>query len=153
MTQHALVIDNQIQSIGRLPNSARRLDDGAWVVGLADATQALREATGWLEVVDTARPDDTDTATHDYSVELVAGVPTVTWTERDKTPDELAAEDQSETDALIRQQVKDHLSDLRTITGSSGSLTNAQLSNAVRVLARGQIRLIRLAVGLLDGTD
>lgn len=54
---------------------------------------------------------------------------------------------------LIRSQVEAHMTDLALITGSSGTLTGAQLSNAVRVLARGQRRLIRLAVGLLDGTD
>ena len=53
----------------------------------------------------------------------------------------------------IREQVASHLTDLRAITGSSGTLTAAQLSNAVRVLARGQIRLIRMALDLYDGTD
>lgn len=53
----------------------------------------------------------------------------------------------------IRTQVANHLADLRTITGSSGSLTNAQLSNAARVLARGQVRLIRLALDLYDDVD
>lgn len=55
--------------------------------------------------------------------------------------------------ATIRAQVEAHMTDLAAITGSSGTLTGAQLSNAVRVLARGQRRLIRLAVGLLDGTE
>lgn len=73
--------------------------------------------------------------------DLRAAVEAHVWVDRDGNRD------------AIRGQVTDHLADLRTITGSSGSLTNAQLSNAVRVLARGQIRLIRLAVDLLDGTD
>ena len=45
--------------------------------------ETLRQATGWHEITNTARPDDTDTTTHDRTIELVAGVPTVVWTERD----------------------------------------------------------------------
>lgn len=60
---------------------------------------------------------------------------------------------QQANEAATRAQVKAHLSDLATISGSSGTLTGAQLSNAVRVLARGQRRLIRLALDMHDGTD
>ena len=52
----------------------------------------------------------------------------------------------------ISEAARDHITDLRAIASSSGTLTNAQLSNAMRVLARGQIRLIRLTVGMFDGT-
>lgn len=86
---YALVIDDTIQKVGALPKSARRLDNQAWVMGLPDADTATQQATGWFEVVDTTRPDDTATTTHDRSIELVGGVPTVVWTERDKTEDEL----------------------------------------------------------------
>lgn len=150
---YALVINNQIEAVGGLPNSARRLDTNEWVMGLATAPAELREATGWLEVVDTARPADTATTTHDRSVELVDGVPAVTWTERAKTADEQQADSRQANDATIRSRVEAHMADLAAITGSSGTLTGAQLSNAVRVLARGQRRLIRLTLGLLDGTD
>ena len=60
--------------------------------------------------------------------------------------------EQVNRDAL-HDAVKAHLVNLRSIRDSTGTLTGAQLSNAVRVLALGQIRLMRLAVGLLDGTD
>jgi hypothetical protein len=86
---YAQIIDNAIGQTGGLPDSARRVDSGAWVLGLADADQATREACGWFEVDDTARPDDTATTTHDQLIELVAGVPTVVWTERAKTAEEL----------------------------------------------------------------
>lgn len=88
---YAQVTDNTITTIqGRLPKAARRLDDGNWVLGLADATPDLVEACGWHEVVDTVRPDDTDTTAHDRSIELVDGTPTVVWAERVKTADEVA---------------------------------------------------------------
>lgn len=60
--------------------------------------------------------------------------------------------DRAANRAAIEKAVRDHLTALRTITGSSGTLTASQLSDAVRALARGQIHLIRLAVELLDGT-
>lgn len=43
-----------------------------------------------------------------------------------------------------------HLDDLNTIIGTSGALTLAQLSNAVRVLARGQKGLIKRVVPLMS---
>lgn len=54
---------------------------------------------------------------------------------------------------IVRQALRDHMADLRTIIDSSGTLSNLQLSNAVRALARGQRRLIRYVLGDLDGTD
>ena len=86
---YALVTDDTIQQIGGLPKSARRLDNDAWVMGLANASTEAQQACGWYAVTDTARPGDTDTTTFDRSIELVAGVPTVVWTERDKTEAEL----------------------------------------------------------------
>lgn len=53
----------------------------------------------------------------------------------------------------MRAAVRSHLQDLRTIRDSSGTLTGAQLSNAVRALAKGQVHVIRLVVGALDATD
>lgn len=88
----ALVIDNTVQSVGRPPRSARRLDTGQWVMGLADAPQELQRACGWYEVVGTPRPADTATTTHDRSYEWDGVTVTVTWTERPKTQDELNAE-------------------------------------------------------------
>ena len=44
-----------------------------------------KQSCGWFPVTDTARAD-TDTTTHDRSVELAADVPTVVWTERPVDP-------------------------------------------------------------------
>lgn len=87
---YALVIDGTIEAVGGLPRSARRLDNDAWVMGLASAPVAEREACGWFAITSTDRPAGTDTTTHDRSVELVDGTPTVVWTERDLTADELS---------------------------------------------------------------
>lgn len=80
---YAQIVDNIILQTGGLPDSARRLDTGQWILNLADADEPTREACGWYEVVDTLRPDDTPTATFDHSIELVDGTPTVVWTGRD----------------------------------------------------------------------
>jgi hypothetical protein len=56
-----------------------------WVLGLPSADAETQEATGWFLVTDTTRPDDTETHTHDRSVELVNGTPTVVWTQREKS--------------------------------------------------------------------
>ena len=54
---------------------------------------------------------DTDTTTHDESVELINGVPTVTWTARDLNEDELAlklaTEAPSVTDVLTAKLVEE----------------------------------------------
>lgn len=92
---YAKIIDNTITDLGRLPRSARRLDTAQWVMGLADAPVELQRATGWVEVADTPRPDDTDTHTHDRSVELVKGVPTVVWVERAWTETEVEARERA----------------------------------------------------------
>jgi len=89
----AQIVDGVIQSVGGLPRSARRQDTGQWVMGLRTASTVLREACGYYEVADTQRPEDTATTTHVRSVELVDGTPTVVWTERDLTAQELAARD------------------------------------------------------------
>lgn len=53
----------------------------------------------------------------------------------------------------IRARADQALEGLRTIAGSSGTLTGAQLSNAVRLLARACIALVRLSLSRLDNVD
>lgn len=62
--------------------------------------------------------------------------------------------EQAEANALVvSDQLRSHIANLNSIIGSSGTLTTAQLSNAVRVLAQGQKRLIKLAVEDLGSVD
>jgi hypothetical protein len=88
MTDYALVTSDQIIRFG-VPPSARRLDNRAWVLGLPDASDALKAACGYLAVVTTPRPADTATETSDRSVQVINGVPTEVWTVRAKAADEL----------------------------------------------------------------
>ena len=106
-----------------------------------------------MPIVTVDRPADTAEATYDRSVALVDGTPTEVWTVRPKTVDELAAQTAEANRATIEAAVTAHLSDLAAIANSSGTLTGAQLSNAVRVLARGQRRILRVLHNRLDAAD
>lgn len=55
--------------------------------------------------------------------------------------------------ATIEAAAAAALDGLRQIAGTTGTLTGAQLSNAVRLLARVAIRLIRLQLRKLDAAD
>jgi hypothetical protein len=90
---YALVTNGTVTDTrGNLPDSARNLETGDMVVGLrAYATVAEQQACGWFEVVDAVRPADTDTHTHDRTVVLVNGTPTVQWVQREWTADEQTA--------------------------------------------------------------
>lgn len=97
---YAYVTDSIVHAVGRLPQAARRADTGQWVLGLPDATVELQQACGWYAVADATRPTDNDTTTHDRTVELVDGIPTVVWTQRAKTADETFAEEQAQAPDL-----------------------------------------------------
>jgi hypothetical protein len=130
---YALVDNGQIESVGPLPVAARRQDTSEWVMGLRDAPVDLQQATGWYEVVDTARPADTPTTTHDRTVELAAGTPTVVWTERNKTQTEL--DDQAAAaDRLVKQtNYKGAVATLRQWSDDAEA-TAVTSGNAVAVL-------------------
>ena len=86
MSQYALVINGTIEAVGRLPRGADA--DGQWIEPLTVDNAHLAH---WFPVVEVARPVSTDT---DWTrtVELVFGDPTVVWTARPWTAEELAAQ-------------------------------------------------------------
>lgn len=150
MAEYALVQSGAIVRFG-LPPSARRLDDGKWVLGLADAPEALKAACGYLPVVDVARPADTATHTFDRSVVLSAGVPTVVWTQRPLSVPELSERAAATNSVTIRDQARLALEANATYLAVA-SPTNAQVVAQVRSLTRQINGLIRLEVNALDAT-
>src|SRR5690606_20012970 len=87
---HALIQSGTIvQILGRLPDVWH---DGTRWWNIAGG--AIDPADiGWLPVTLEPRPDDTETTTWDRAEPaLIDGVPVIGWTERDKTPEELAAD-------------------------------------------------------------
>jgi hypothetical protein len=147
MTTYAIVEDGAIVRTGSLPKAWRNH------TGLQYATDEQLAAIGILPVVEVAQPADTATHTFERSIELVAGVPTVVWTARAWTAEELAARTAATNDTAMRAEVDQALDGLRAIINSSGTLTAAQLSNAVRLLARVLLRLCRFQLGKLDAVD
>jgi len=134
---YALVENGTIGSVGGLPTAARRQDTGEWVVGLRQASPDLQRATGWYAIQDTAQPADTPTTTHDRSVELVdhgeGPIPTVVWTERDKTAAELQAEIDDADRETKRSNYKGAVATLRQWSDDAEG-TTVTSGNAVAVL-------------------
>ena len=88
----ALVVKNAIvEVVQHLPTAATSLATGAWVVpenGVWTASK-LKEV-GYVSVVESERPADTETQTTDNVIRLTNGVPSMSWIVRDKTSEELA---------------------------------------------------------------
>lgn len=142
---HALVIDGLIRDVfARLPASARTLASGETITPVGAWTQEQAEACGFLAVVETPRPDDTDTDTHDWWVRLVEGIPTTVWDRRAKTPDEIVATNRSEIEASVEGM----LTDLDALIAA-----DAVPETAVSDLARNQRRIIRYLFGRLETAD
>lgn len=165
---YAHVINDTIDTVGRLPKGADA--DGQWLT----LTEGNAHLAGWFPVVDTARPSDTADTTHDRAVELVNGTPTVVWTARPWTPDELAARQQSANATAIDAAISAALAELQQLVDApavpdvpAGTLTNAQLSNTMRAMrdvvqqnragiqrVAGTLKqTIRLVRGDFEGTD
>ena len=94
---YALAQGATISQVGALPKLW--WDGTRWHDWRGDTPATDPALSGWLPVTDAARPADTDTTTHDYSVELIAGQPVVTWTPRPWTAAELAS--RAEQDARL----------------------------------------------------
>jgi hypothetical protein len=74
------LIDGQIVKIASVkPESDRRLDTGEWVLGY------VGPECGWYYADTQPRPVETTTLTYDRSLQLIDGVPTIVWIEREKT--------------------------------------------------------------------
>jgi hypothetical protein len=156
---YAYVVAGVIQSEGGLPQSARRIDTSQWVMGLREyATVALQQACGWFAVVDVARPADTPTTTTDRSVALVAGVPTVVWTQRPWTPDELAARTQganrttlSDEATLVAKlgEIKSFLVDVDIEASANRANTVAPTTQELNRTLKALIRQERRAANML----
>ena len=145
MTTFVNVVNAQIVQVGGMPRSGRRLDNGAWVLGLRDADEATRQACGWFELVETPRPTPEEGNTVDKTIELVDGIPTVTWTERAKTDAELDADAQ---DTKEQQQLDRLQTNFQELRQTPPALDNAQLRDEVRLLRSMVLDLTRIVRGM-----
>ncbi len=99
-----------------------------------------------ITTVAVVRVEDTGTGT--LTVEFAS----------DLTPEQVTAVQRrlrtsNANEETMWQRADAALADLRLIRDSTGTLTGAQLSSAVRVLARVCIGLVRLRLRQLEGTD
>lgn len=88
------------------PPTEGQLPDGRTVSGITPTNITMLAACGWHPVIDTPRPDDTDTTTHDRSVAEIDGTWIVVWTKRDLTADEMAPPPPDPLDTLIDDMAK-----------------------------------------------
>jgi hypothetical protein len=150
---YALVDDGTIEAEGALPQSARRLDTGQWVMGLRTAPVELREATGWFEVVDVARPADTETDTYDRTLELVGGVPTVVWVQRPKTQAEIDAATAATNQASIVTNLNQDMVAVQAILDTANATINANPAAHIKTMGRMLRRLGRTALNDFSDDD
>lgn len=107
---YAHVTDGLVDQVGGLPRLV--FEGGRWW-DLRPKDPALLAQHGWYEVVETERPADTATTTADLTYTYADGAVTQTWTVRDKTPEELAADAEqaeqvklaADTEAVVRAMV------------------------------------------------
>jgi hypothetical protein len=161
---YALVEGDTIAETGPLPDV---WNDGERDWDLRPMSDAELAELGWYPVTSTPRPPDTADTTHDYSVELVAGVPTEVWTERAMTPDEIAgAEAATNTSQMVDEQAEsvDKLvlvvDNLNAITDMTNAEINANpaailkdVAREVKTVARVANREARMTSGRLESTD
>lgn len=136
---YALVTDGTIHHPYRVPNILRAPDRD---YDLRSMDPVLLAVHGIYEVVQTPRPDDTATTTHDRDIELVDGVPTVVWTERAKTQAELDAEAEAAAQAERKAILEGAIPSLR-LWADDAAATDVTSTNAVNVL---QVVVDRLGV-------
>ena len=156
MTLYAHTTDGTIDQIGALP--ALWLGPTRWHDWRGDPeTWSTQPADwGWLPVVETPRPADTETTTSDPApVAHVAGVPTRQWTVRPWTEAELAANAEQAAYAAQRATVKAIINDLRaekaraqTVIDTPNATINTSPAPHIKDVARAAKRIADAAIDL-----
>lgn len=122
---------------------------------------------GWQPIVTTPRPPDTATTTHDYSVQLVDGLPTEVWTERSWTQAELDGQEAMANTTQMRTESNEAVDKLVLVVEALNALTD--LTNATinanpaavikdfarecKTIARQANREARMTSGRTESTD
>lgn len=141
---YAHVANGTVDAIGQPPQIV--YDAGRWW-DLRGATLADLATRGWLPVATTSRPPDTQTTTYDYSVTLVAGVATETWTARPKTQAEIDAATEAATTAAILQQLADGVATIQTVRAAANSdIATADSGQTQALAVKGQATTKRTQV-------
>lgn len=128
---YAHVTVDAIDQIGQPP---QLIFDGTRWWDMRGATDAALATVGWYPVTATPRPPDTQTTTtFDYSVTLVAGVPTETWTARPKTQAEIDAATAAANAAALTTDTTADLTNVRAaIDALAVLLGDATVAGSIR---------------------
>jgi hypothetical protein len=176
MSHYARVLDEAIASTEPPPDLLDPEDvtaEGRWWdlrrhdIGVATWETDIIAPHGWLPIVRTERPPDTDTTTHAYSLELVDGVPTEVWTPRPWTPEELGSQEAAvNTQTMVAEsdEAVDKLVLVVEALNAITDLTNAEinanpaaiikdLARECKTIARQANREARLTSGRTESTD
>ena len=129
---HALIENNAITALRDAP-AGGAWEDGAWLDFTDPTVLSEWEARhGWVPVIETPQPKDTETVKHDEKVELVDGVPVQQWKSRPWNAAEVAAraaeaaakakaaEDRAILDAIAHTSASAH-ADGETWTAPTGA--------------------------------
>lgn len=150
---YARIVDDELIHPFRVPNVLDRIHD------LRDADAGRLAEFGIYEVVEVPRPADTDTTTHDLTVEVVDGVPSQVWTERLWTQDELAAiaarEARDARDTFLRNAIGtletwSRQADNHTVTQLNAVATVQTIVDNLAVFYDGFAKLLRNQYGIDD---
>ena len=151
---YALVLNDSIQSVGRLPRAARRIDTGQWVMPPDGEWTDVQAATcGYLPVQRTPRPDDTDTTTYEQGVQLVDGQPVEVWTSRQWTEQELEDAGKRANDVTISSKLVSDLEAMQAVLDRANAELRDDPSREIKDTAKAVRRLIRKVEHILDGTE
>jgi hypothetical protein len=152
--QYALVINDVIESVGGLPSAARRLDTQEWL-SPSNGQWTNEEAAlcGYLPVTTTPRPPDTATDTHDYSVTLVSGVPTETWTARPKTQAEIDTATAVANEATLSDDLDDALISIQVIIDDTNANINTNPAQRIKDIAKALKKTIRKVNKRFEDTE
>ena len=132
----------------------RKLSDGA-MLGPPETgwSPELAQLCGFVPVTPATRPADTATHTSTRSVTRTGDTVAEVWTVVAKSAETLAAEQLQANRATIEARTATLIAQMNAITATTGTLTGAQLSGAVRQIAAGLRGIVRLTQNMLDATD
>ncbi len=121
---HAL-IENNVITATRVAPAGGAWEDDQWL-DFADPTilSEWEKRHGWVPVVETPRPADTDTTKHDEKVVLVDGVPVQQWKSRPWNAAEIAERDDRLARAADREAVR------ALVAGINASIDDARAAKA-----------------------
>ena len=121
---HALIENNVITALRDAP-AGGAWEDGQWLDFTDPTVLSEWEARhGWVPVVETPRPDDTETVKHDEKIELVDGVPVQQWKSRPWNAAEVAERDARLARAVDREAVR------ALVDGINASIDEAKAAKA-----------------------